>query len=132
MKIFGWVLFGVGLILVVLAGFVGLDVGIKGMPSVMNLAGVLSGVGLMISGSVFAAVGQLIETSEAGFSALRQVTVSIDSGGARGSGKEFYRNFEIYKSDGRFKIPNVEGSFSDMREAKMHVDKLVESRLGGS
>ena len=56
----GWLLFGVGAAILLFTGIIGLDTGFGGIRA-GNLPGLLVGMALMISGSVFAAVGILIE-----------------------------------------------------------------------
>ena len=52
MKVFGWVLFTIGSLLLLIFGAVGYE-------NVMNLASVIIGMSLMISGSIFIASGRL-------------------------------------------------------------------------
>ena len=139
MQKFGWILFGVGSVLVVLTGFVGLDTGIRGMPNVANLAGVLAGIGMMISGSVFAAVGQLIEgqtikdhisqlktDSAKNIKAAENVGVENSFWDTLHNGVvKTHRGYEVHKRDGKFFIANVDGSFSSLSEAEKHIDSLV-------
>lgn len=60
MALFGWLMFLLGAAMLRFMGVIGLDAGFGGN-RVGNLPGILVGVALMISGSVFAAVGELME-----------------------------------------------------------------------
>ena len=57
MDVFGWILFAVGALLLVLFAFIGM---VAGGTAVVNLAGILVGSAMMISGAVFVA-GSRIE-----------------------------------------------------------------------
>ena len=57
MDVFGWILFAVGALLLVLFAFIGIE---AGGTAVVNLAGILVGSAMMISGAVFVA-GSRIE-----------------------------------------------------------------------
>lgn len=54
MQIFGWLLFFVGGVFLFLSGFVGVS-------GIANLPGVILGMALLVSGSVFAAAGYMVE-----------------------------------------------------------------------
>ena len=58
MKTFGWFLFLVGAAILVWAGFIGVDTGHPNM-RVANLGGLGLGIGTMISGAIFAGIGEL-------------------------------------------------------------------------
>lgn len=54
MQVFGWLLFVAGTILLFLAGFVGSS-------GIANLPGVIFGMALLVSGSIFAAAGYVVQ-----------------------------------------------------------------------
>lgn len=54
MQVFGWLLFVVGAIFLFFSGFVGSS-------GIANLPGVIFGMALLVSGSIFAAAGYVVE-----------------------------------------------------------------------
>ena len=54
MQVFGWILFIVGALFLFFSGFVGVS-------GIANLSGVILGMALLVSGSIFAAAGYVVE-----------------------------------------------------------------------
>lgn len=60
LKVFGWLLFGLGATLVVVFGWIGVDTGTP-LGSVTNIAGLNSGGYLMISGAIIGSAAHILE-----------------------------------------------------------------------
>ena len=120
MALFGWLMFLLGAAMLLFMGVVGLDAGLGGN-RVGNLPGILVGAALMISGSIFAAVGALIDVFDN--------TLATKTNTKESELVEEYKSYRIFKAGKKYLVDRGEGQgilkLDSLADAKTQIDILT-------